>query len=134
MNNAGVFVCALRQFSEQEFLRQFNTNVLGTFLDREPLCRPSGRKEAASTSDRRPVSPALSIYVASRGAVNGLTRALKEFGPRKIRANTLNPGGTRNGGVRGRRLESKKQIIASTPLGHISQPENIARVAVFRLG
>jgi NAD(P)-dependent dehydrogenase (short-subunit alcohol dehydrogenase family) len=27
--------------------------------------------------------------------------------------------------------ESKKQIIASTPLGRVGQPEDIARVAVF---
>ena len=58
VNNAGVFSFApFEQFSEQEFHRQFNTNVLGTFLMIEPLYRPSGRKAAAlSTSDRRPVS------------------------------------------------------------------------------
>jgi 3-oxoacyl-[acyl-carrier protein] reductase len=27
--------------------------------------------------------------------------------------------------------ESKKQLIASTPLGRVGQPEDIARVAVF---
>ena len=33
MNNAGVYSFApFEQFSEQEFHRQFNTNVLGTFL------------------------------------------------------------------------------------------------------
>ena len=33
VNNAGVFSFApFEQFSEQEFHRQFNTNVLGTFL------------------------------------------------------------------------------------------------------
>src|ERR1700756_5751067 len=33
LNNAGVFSLApFEQFSEQEFHRQFNTNVLGTFL------------------------------------------------------------------------------------------------------
>ena len=58
VNNAGVFSFApFEQFSEQEFHRQFNTNVLGMFLMTKPLCRPSGRKAAASsTSDRRPVS------------------------------------------------------------------------------
>jgi 3-oxoacyl-[acyl-carrier protein] reductase len=79
--------------------------------------------------------PTLSIYVASKGAVNGLTRVLsKEFGPRKMRVNALNPGGTETegahaAGVKG--TESKKQIIASTPLGRVGRPEDIARVAVF---
>src|SRR5258708_8326084 len=37
--------------------------------------------------------PTLSIYVASKSAVNGLTRVLsKKFGPRKIRVNALHPG------------------------------------------
>ena len=64
-----------------------------------------------------------------------MTRVLsKEFGPRKIRVNALNPGGTETegtlaAGVMG--TEFKKQIIASTSLGRVGQPEDIARVAVF---
>ena len=84
---------SFEQFSEQEFHRQFNTNVLGTFLMIEAAaCRPSVRKAAAlSTSDRRRrvagQDPTLSIYVASKSAVDGLTRVLsKEFGPRKSSA------------------------------------------------
>ena len=79
--------------------------------------------------------PTLSIYVASKSAVNGLTRVLsKEFGPRKIRVNALNPGGTETEGAHAAGVmgtESKKQIIASTSLGRVGQPEDIARVAVF---
>ena len=80
-------------------------------------------------------NPTLSIYVASKSAVNGLTRVLsKEFGPRKIRVHALNPGGTETegahaAGVMGTAL--KKQLIASTPLGRLGQPEDIGRVAVF---
>src|SRR5216684_2354971 len=79
--------------------------------------------------------PTLSIYVASKSAVNGLTRVLsKEFGPRKIRVNALNPGGTETEGTHAAGVmgtESKKQIIASTSFGRVGQPEDIARVAVF---
>jgi Enoyl-(Acyl carrier protein) reductase len=71
----------------------------------------------------------------SKSAVNGLTRVLsKEFGPRKIRVNALSPGGTETEGAHAAGVmgtESKRQIIASTPLGRLSQPRNIARVAVF---
>ena len=59
MNNAGVFSFApFEQFSEQEFHRQFNTNVLGTFLMIEAALPAFGaeRRPALSTSDRRPVS------------------------------------------------------------------------------
>ena len=70
--------------------------------------------------------PTLSIYVASKSAVNGLTRVLsKELGPRKIRVNALSPGGTETEGAHAAGVmgaEAKKQIIASTPLGRVSQP------------
>jgi len=66
---------------------------------------------------------------------NGLTRVLsKEFGPRKIRVNALNPGGTETEGAHAAGVmgtEYKRQIIASTSLGRVGQPEDIARVAVF---
>jgi len=79
--------------------------------------------------------PTLSIYVASKSAVNGLTRVLsKELGPRKIRVNALNPGGTETEGAHAAGVmgaEAKKQLIASTPLGRVGQPEDIARVALF---
>jgi 3-oxoacyl-[acyl-carrier protein] reductase len=80
-------------------------------------------------------NPTLSIYAATKSAVNGLTRVLsKEFGPRKIRVNALNPGATETEGAHAAGVmgtEFEKQLIASTPLGRFGQPEDIARVAVF---
>src|ERR1700731_1138076 len=80
-------------------------------------------------------NPTLSIYVASKSAVNGLTRVLsKEFGPRKIRVNAFNLGGTETEGAHAAGImgpEFKKQIIASTPLGRLGQTEDSARVDVF---
>jgi 3-oxoacyl-[acyl-carrier protein] reductase len=48
--------------------------------------------------------------------------------------NALNPGGTETEGAHAAGVmgtEFKKQIIASTSLGRVGQPEDIARVAVF---
>ena len=79
VNNAGVFTFApFEQFSEQEYHRQFNTNVLGTFLMIEaalPAFGPEGGSivNIGSTSSVT-ANPTLSIYVASKSAVNGLTR------------------------------------------------------------
>src|SRR6201995_5849417 len=93
VNNAGVFSFApFEQFSEQEFHRQFNTNVLGMFLMIEaalPACGAQGGSIINIGSTHSATAyPALSIYVASKSAVNGLTRVLsKEFGPRRIRVN-----------------------------------------------
>jgi 3-oxoacyl-[acyl-carrier protein] reductase len=57
-----------------------------------------------------------------------------ELGARKIRINTIAPGGvetegTHSMGVIGSDFE--KQIVAGTPLGRFGQPEDIASVAVF---
>src|SRR5258706_4388068 len=80
VNNAGVFSFApFEQFSEQEFHRQFNTNVLGMFLMIEAALPAFGAEgsiinigsEASVTA-----YPTLSIYVASKSAVHRLTRGL----------------------------------------------------------
>jgi 3-oxoacyl-[acyl-carrier protein] reductase len=113
--------------------------VLGMFLMIEAALPAFGAEGGSiiniGSTTSATAYPALSIYVASKSAVNGLTRVLsKEFGPRKIRVNALSPGGTETEGAHAAGVmgtEFKKQIIASTPLGRLGQPEDIARVAVF---
>src|SRR4029077_6835822 len=78
MNNAGVYTFApFEQFSEQEFHHQFNTNVLGTFLMIEaalPAFGAEGGSIINMTSETSVTAiSTLSIYVASKSAVNGLT-------------------------------------------------------------
>src|SRR6202022_1165847 len=140
VNNAGVFSFApFEQFSEEEFHRQFNTNVLAPFPMIEAALPAFGPEGASiiniGSTESVAADPTLSIYVASKSAVNGLTRGLsKEFGPRKIGVNALSPGGTETEGAHAAGVmgaEAKKQIIASTPLGRVGQPEDIARVALF---
>src|SRR6202030_2978062 len=140
VNNAGVFLFApFEQFSEQEFHRQFNTNVLGTFLMMEAALPAFGAEGGSiiniGSTESVAAQPPLSIYVAAQSAVDGLTRVLsKELGPKKIRVNALSPGGTETEGAHAAGVmetDFKKQIIASTPLGRVGQPEDIARVAVF---
>ena len=140
VNNAGVYTFApFEQFSEQEFHRHFNTNVLGTFLMIEAAVQVFGAEggsiinigSTASTS----APPTLSIYVASKSAVDGLTRVLsKELGPKNIRVNSLNPGATETEGAHAAGVmgsEFDKELVAHTPLGRFGKPEDIARVAVF---
>jgi 3-oxoacyl-[acyl-carrier protein] reductase len=127
------------QFSEQEFHRLFNTNVLGTFLMIEAALPAFGAEGGSiinigSTASATALAT-LSIYVASKSAVDGLTRVLsKELGPKKIRVNALSPGATETEGARAAGVmgtEFEKYLIANTPLGRFGQPDDIARVAVF---
>jgi 3-oxoacyl-[acyl-carrier protein] reductase len=140
VNNAGVFEFEpLEAVTEAEFHREFNTNVLGPILTTQEALKHFGPKggsviNISSVASTSPV-PNSVVYSATKGAVDAITRGLaKELGPRKIRVNTIAPGGvetegTHRIGVIGSDFE--KQIIAGTPLGRFGQPEDIAQVAVF---
>ena len=79
--------------------------------------------------------PGSSLYTATKSAVVTITRVLsKELGGRKIRVNAIAPGPTMTEraeqiGFRGTDME--RQMIASTPLGRLGQPADIAPIAVF---
>jgi 3-oxoacyl-[acyl-carrier protein] reductase len=76
-----------------------------------------------------------SVYSATKAAVDAITVSLsKEFGPKKIRVNSLNPGMVDTEGYRAAALadsEESKYVEAGTPLGRIAQPDDIAEAAVF---
>jgi 3-oxoacyl-[acyl-carrier protein] reductase len=142
VNNAAVYQFGpIETVTEEEFHREFNTNVLGPLLMiRESLKHfgPHGGSviNIGSTASRM-TQPTLSIYAATKGALDAVTQVLaKELGPRKIRVNAINPGatateGARTAGVIGVGSEFEKQLISMTPLGRIGQPSDIAKVAVF---
>jgi 3-oxoacyl-[acyl-carrier protein] reductase len=79
--------------------------------------------------------PTTVVYAATKGAVDAITRVLaKELGPKKIRVNSINPGGVETEGVHAIGMsgsDAEKQMIAQTPLGRIGQPRDIAPAAVF---
>ena len=140
VNNAGVYRFApLEAAAEDEFHREFNTNVLATILTTREALKYFGNDggnviNVSSIASESPVENTV-IYSATKGAVDSVTRVLaKELGPRKIRVNTIAPGlveteGTRDLGVPGSDFE--KQLVAETPLGRAGRPDDIARVAVF---
>jgi 3-oxoacyl-[acyl-carrier protein] reductase len=75
------------------------------------------------------------VYSATKSAVDTIARVLgKELGARKIRVNTIAPGGvetegTHTAGIVGSDFE--KMMVDGTPLGRLRQPDDIAKVAVF---
>jgi 3-oxoacyl-[acyl-carrier protein] reductase len=140
VNNAGVYVFQpLEQVTEKEFHRQFDTNVLGTILATQEAAGRFGPDGGSviniSSTASEDAIPAASVYSATKGAVDTMTRVLAaELGPRNIRVNAIAPGGTEteglhNAGVIGSDFE--KATIARTALGRLGQPDDIARVAVF---
>lgn len=142
VNNAGVYSpTPLEAVTEDEFHREFNTNVLGPLLvTREALGHfgPSGGSVInIGSAASRMYPPGYSVYSASKGALDAVTGVLaRELAPRKIRVNSVNPGatlseGTRAAGLYGVGSEFERQLVARTPLGRIGTPSDIARVVAF---
>lgn len=140
VNNAGVFHFEpLEAITEEEFHRQFNTNVLGTILASQQAVQDFGDHggsiiNISSVISDNPMANSV-VYSATKGAVDTIAIALsKELGPKKIRVNTIAPGGvetegTHTSGIMGSDFET--QMVAGTPLGRMGQPNDIAKVAVF---
>jgi 3-oxoacyl-[acyl-carrier protein] reductase len=140
VNNAGVYQFApLEEVTEDEFHRQFNTNVLGLILATREAVKYFGAEGGSiiniGSNATELTPPTTVVYTATKGAVSAITRVLaKELGPKKIRVNSINPGGVETEGfhtlgVAGSDFE--KQMIAQTPLGRIGQPHDIAPAAAF---
>jgi 3-oxoacyl-[acyl-carrier protein] reductase len=140
VNNAGVYGFApLEQITAEEYHRQHDTNVLGVLLTTKaalPLFPTEGGSIINISSVVSTVAPpAGSVYSASKGAIDSVTKSLsKELGTRKIRVNAINPGiviteGTHTAGIAGGDFE--KQVVVQTPLGRAGQPEDIALPVAF---
>ena len=140
VNNAGVYKFEpLEAVTEEEFHRQFNTNVLGLLLATREAVKYFGTQGGSviniGSVASRLTPPTSSVYSATKGGVDAVTAVLsKELGPRKIRVNSINPGGVETEGVHTMGIigtDFQKEMIAATPLGRFGQPDDIAPIAVF---
>src|SRR5258708_7876687 len=139
VNNSGVYeFTPIEGFTEDQFHRMFNINVLGVLLTSQAAVKHLG--EGASiinigSAVSRITPPSSAVYSATKGAVDAITGVLaKELGARKIRVNTINPGmieteGTHSAGFIG--SDFAKARVAQSPLGRIGQVGDIADIAVF---
>ena len=139
VNNAGVYEFApLGDVTEKQFHRMFDTNVLGLILATQEAAKhlPEGGSVINIGSVVSTVTPpASAIYTATKGAVDAVTRVLaKELGAKKIRVNSINPGGVETEGFHSAGFaggDFEKAMVAQTPLGRLGQPQDIAPIAVF---
>jgi len=139
VNNAGVYEFApLAEITEDSYHRLFDLNVLGTLLSTQAAVKAmNGGGSIINLSSVVSLTPppTASVYSATKGAVDVITRTLaQELGPRNIRVNSLAPGlveteGTKaSGNAEG---EFRSYAISRTPLGRVGVPDDIAKVAVF---
>jgi NAD(P)-dependent dehydrogenase (short-subunit alcohol dehydrogenase family) len=84
-------------------------------------------------------APGTSIYSASKGGIDALTRAAAvELGPFNIRVNSVNPAITRTPMTEGRITKNadgseSHPLAVGVPLGRLAEPEEMAQVALFLL-
>jgi 3-oxoacyl-[acyl-carrier protein] reductase len=140
VNNAGVYEFRpLEQIDEQHFRKHFDLNVLGLLLATKaavPNINGDGGSiiNVSSVVSKTP-PPGSTVYSATKGAVDVLTRSLShELGPRKIRINTLAPGFTDTEGIRALSQDSsefRSFAVSRTPLGRVGTTDDVASAALF---
>ena len=139
VNNSGVYEFSpIESFTEEQFHKIFNINVLGLLLTTRAAVPHLG--EGASIINIGSVVSSLTppnstVYTGTKGAVDAISAVLaKELGVRKIRVNSINPGMVETEGVHAAGFigsDFEKEAVAQTPLGRIGQVDDIASVATF---
>ena len=137
VNNAGVILSKpLAEVTEAEFDNLFAINVKGTFFACQEAAKrmaEGGRIVNFSSSTTAIMMPTYGVYVATKGAVEQLTRSLaKELGDRQITVNVISPGPTDTELFTvGKTAEQIQRFTQMTALGRLGKVEDIADVTAF---
>jgi NAD(P)-dependent dehydrogenase (short-subunit alcohol dehydrogenase family) len=141
VNNAGTEGNAgpVIEQNAETYAATFDTNVLGTLLSmkhelRVMMARRSGSIINVSSTFGHTGGAGASVYVASKHAVEGLTKsAALEAAEYGVRVNVVAPGPI-DTGMLSRFTgtdERKAGLVAGVPLKRVGEPEEIAQTIVF---
>lgn len=149
VNNAGQTLFKLAtECSAEDYARLMATNLESCFHLAQlahPLLLASGSSSSSSVVNISSIAgfvsyPALSVYSATKGAMNQLTRSLAaEWAQDKIRVNCVAPGGVRTEitGSSGIKLDPEvaqrlaEMEMGKVPMRRIGEPEEIASLVAF---
>ena len=141
VNNAGTEGAPgpVTEQTAESFAATFDTNVLGTLLSmkhelRAMLPQGSGSIVNVSSAYGSIGAAGASVYVASKHAVEGLTKsAALEVARTGVRVNVVAPGTTDTGMLTrfNKTDENKTALVSTVPFKRMATPEEIAHVIAF---
>lgn len=144
VNNAGAYPFAAIEDCDQAFLdRLFRLNVYGVFHCTRAVvpimkAQRAGKIINISSSTFHVGAMMASAYVATKGAVIGMARALaRELGPHNIQVNVITPGLTETPGVKESDLvtdEMYDQLVQTQCIPRREQPQDMVGGVVFLAG
>src|SRR6266404_3681825 len=141
VNNAGTegLRGLVTEQTAESYAATFDTNVLGVLLSmkhelRVMLAQGSGSIVNVSSAYGSVGAAGASVYVASKHAVEGLTKsAALEVAGTGVRVNVVAPGTTDTGMLTRftNTDENKAALVSTVPIKRLATPEEIAHVIAF---
>ena len=142
-NNAGVELggVTVADSTSEQFRQVFDINVLGVLLSMKhqiPALKAGGSIVNNASIAGSIGMAGVSVYVASKHAVLGLTKAAALEGAKSgIRVNAVSPGGIDTAMLDrftgGKNPDAMKWMESMHPLGRVGKPEEIAKAVAFLL-
>lgn len=139
VNNAGVLGGGLigeTDYAEYERIRQVNVDAVFALTNAVvPHMKTGGRIiNISSVLGERSIMPGISVYNATKFAVNGFTRSwARDLAPKGILVNSVQPGSTATD-MNPEDGEGSEAQRAGIPLGRFGRPEEIAGAVAFFAG
>jgi len=135
VNNAGIYpFVPFEKMQEADWDKIMNVNLKSVFLCSKEVLKtmPEGGRIINISSIASVVGfEGLVHYCATKGGMNGMTRALAlELAPKKITVNVVAPGAIDTPGAKSTE-EVAEQTVAEIPAKRMGTPEDIANAVVF---
>lgn len=133
VNNAGYGLFnPIATVTEEQFDGLFNVHLKGPFFLTQtllPLMEDGGHIINLTSATTRVATAGVAPYAALKGGLEVLTRYMaKEFGERRIRANSIAPGAIRTELGGGLNDEFEAMLSGQTALGRVGESEEIGGV------
>ncbi|MFH0129255.1 SDR family NAD(P)-dependent oxidoreductase [Variovorax sp. VaC1] len=141
VNNAGYGAFnPIETVTEAEFDGLLNVHLKGPFFLTQvllPLMADGGQIINMTSATTRVATAGTAPYASFKGGLEVLTRCMaKEFGPRRIRANSVSPGAIRTD-MTSEALDQSPAFVellaGQTALGRIGVPDDVGRVVASLL-